>query len=181
MPQSRGIHFLEDLMSRVRSNAVHKALETAEQEVGQGEERKISSQGKATLEPVRVEAPDKPVNAEWAAMMEFANQPITIELNESNEKNAENPVYCANNGDLAPVTPRPGWLYRGKQYTIPRKFLESLARAKVTTYTQREETDPAGVRHVINVPHTALRYHFRVIHDPHPRGGDWLKSLLLEP
>lgn len=160
-------------MPRLKSNAVHKILETEEQEVGQDNPRRMASDGPAKLEPARVEIVDRPVNQEQLDMLAFAAQKVTIVINPSTDKNAEDPVYIGNNGT-------PMWLKRNVSHTIERRFVESLARAKITTYTQRDETDPNGVRHVINVPHTACRYPFRVEHDPHPRGGDWLKSILQE-
>ena len=171
-------------MPRLNRQQISRAFETAEQEVGQKKPRKMAATGKAEIEKAEpvIDVVDRPVDSDWADMMQFAKMPITIVVNETTDKNAENPVYCSNNGDLAPVEPTPGWLYRGKEYTIERRFVESLARAKVTTYSQREQSDPAtGIRHIVNVPHVAPRYQFRVVHDPHPRGADWLRSILLEP
>jgi hypothetical protein len=171
-------------MPRVNRAAVNKILETAEQEVGQREARKVSSTGPA-LESVKpaafLESPEKPVDKEHLEMIAFSRQMVTIVINDSAEKNAENPIYCANNGNLPMVDGKPGWLFRNKEYTIERRFVESLARAKITSYTQRDEVAPDSTPHKIMVPHTACRYPFRVIHDPHPRGADWLKSVLLEP
>lgn len=160
-------------MPRVARNAVNKALETAEQEIGQDNPRRLSSTGPAVLEAAQVEVVDRPVDKEWADMMAFARQKVKIVINPSTDKNAEDPVYIGNQGDSM-------WLKRNEEHVIERRFVESLARAKITSYTQREEQDPSGIRHVINVPHTACRYPFRVVEDPHPRGGDWLRAVLLE-
>ena len=160
-------------MPRLKSSAVHNILETEEQTVGQDNPRRMSSEGPAKLEAAKIEVVDRPVDKEWADMMAFSRQMVTIVINPSTDKNAEDPICIGNNGTSL-------WLKRNISHTLERRFVESLARSKVTTYTQREENDPNGVRHVINMPHTACRYPFRVEHDPHPRGADWLKSILLE-
>lgn len=167
-------------MPKLQRNVVNKLLDTADMDVGKMRPRKMSAQGKASLEPQIVEQVDKPVDKEWADMMRFAQDPITFMVMPASEKNAEDPVYCANNGDPAPVKPRPGWLYRNTEYTVPRRFIESLLRAKIISYTQRKELDPAGIQQIVNVPSVACRYQLRIIHDPHPRGADWFKHIMLE-
>ena len=161
-------------MPRVPRNTVQKILETAEQEVGQSAPRKLSSEGRATLTPTLVAAVDRPVDKEKLDMLAFAAQKLVIVINPSNEKNAEDPVYIGNSGNSM-------WLRRNVEHTIERRFVESLARAKITSYTQKEDIAPDGTKHILNIPHTACRYQFRVVSDPHPRGAEWLKNILLEP
>lgn len=171
-------------MPRVRTAVVQKMLETEEQSVGQLPERQIQSTGPATQAapaPSLVQVADRPVDKEWADMVAFSRQMVTININDSADKNAENPVFVGNNGEMPMVDGNPGWLFRNKDYTIERRFVESLCRAKITTYTQRDEVAPDGTPHKIMVPHTALRYPFRVVNDPHPRGADWLKAIMAEP
>ena len=160
-------------MPRLKPHQVQKALDTAEREIGNPAPRKLSSEGKAKLAPTLVEPVERPVDKEKLEMLAFAAQKLTIVINPSNQTNAEDPVYVGNSGD-------PLWLKRNVEHTIERRFVESLARAKVTTYSQREDIAPNGVKHILNIPHTACRYDFRVVHDPHPRGGEWLKAVLLE-
>jgi hypothetical protein len=168
-------------MPRLPRAAVQRAIETAEQEVAKPEPRRILEvDGKQVAEPLRIETVDKVIDPEWAAQMQFNEDKITFVVNDDTNPTAENPVLCQCNGENAPVTPRPGWLYRGVEYTIARKFLASILRAKIVTYKQKEETDPNGVRHVLNIPHIAPRYQVRVIADPHIRGTDWLKHIMLE-
>ena len=163
-------------MPRVARAAVSKILETEEQEIGQSDPRIMKTTGPAkdSLSPSVVEAVEKPVDKEWAEMVQFSRQMVTIVINESPDKNAEDPVFIGNNGTSL-------WLHRGKEHTIERRFVESLARSKVTTYSQKLEEAPNGIRQYLNIPHTACRYPFRVVSDPHPRGADWLKAVLLEP
>lgn len=172
-------------MPRMQPAAVRKIIETEEQQIGHAKPRRQNSTGPAasSLESNRIETVDRPVNKEQLDMLAFAAMPITIRIHASVDPNPDDPIPVQNNGD----EPRhyPGntvskWLYREKEYTIERRFVENLARAKVTTYKQRQDVDHLGVKHVVNIPHTALRYPFSVLHDPHPRGGDWLKAVLSE-
>lgn len=151
----------------------NKVLETAEMTVGQDKPRALTTEGPAKLEGRSVEPVDRPMDKEWLDMVAFSREKVTIVINADTNPNAEDPVGVGNNGDWL-------WLKREQSHTIERRFVESLARAKVTSYTQREEIGPNGVRLYINVPHTACRYPFRVENDPHPRGRDWLKAVLAE-
>lgn len=159
--------------------------ETADLPVGQAEPRIQSSTGPAgeSLKgPTSVEVPERPIDREWLGMVGFSREMITIVVCSSPEKNAEDPVFCGNNGQGPAVDGVPtNWLYREKEYTIERRFVESLLRAKITTFTQRDDTAPDGTKHKINVPHTACRYQIRVVRDDHRRGADWLRAILLEP
>lgn len=167
-------------MPRMQRHEVSKALSTADVDIVKPKDRKMTTSGKPALAPSVVDQVDRPVNKEWADQMRFNAEKISFSVMPSSEKNAEDPVYCANNGDLAPVSPRPGWLYRGHEYTVERRFLESLLRAKIVTYTQREEVDPAGVRQILQVPTAACRYQIRVVRDDNPLGVAWFKHIMME-
>lgn len=168
-------------MPRLPRAAVQRAIETAEQELPQPAAREIREvDGRPTMTPTLIETVDKVVDKEWADQMAFNAEKITIVVNEDTNPNAENPVYCSNNGDLADVKPIRGWLFRGKEYTIERRFLESIMRAKITTYTQKDEYDANGTRHIKNIPHVACRYNVRVMRDDNPLGVAWLKQIMQE-
>lgn len=169
-------------MPRMQRHEVNKMLDTANAEIGQAKPRGIKKNGKGrqVADPLLVEQVDRPVNKEWADQMQFSAELVTFSVMPASEKNAEDPVYCANNGDLAPVSPRPGWLYRNQEYTLQRRFLESLLRAKIITYTQRKEADPAGVQQIVNIPNVACRYQIRVVRDVNPLGNAWFKHVMME-
>lgn len=153
-----------------------RELEAAEQQIGHAKPRVMKSGGPAkdALEPATIERVDRPVNKEWADMMAFSKEKVTIRVSETTEKNAERVVEVFNNGErqLFP---------RGQEVTCERRFVESLARAKITTYTQQQFRDErTQTDNIREVPHVGLRYPFTVIRDDHPRGMDWLKSILAE-
>ena len=61
---------------------------------------------------------------------------------------------------------------------VKRKFVEVLAKSKITTYSQEKYRDNDGNESYRQIPHTAVRYPFSMVEDANPRGRDWLKSIL---
>lgn len=162
-------------MPRLKPHQVKKHFETEEQVVGQDKPRVMKSTGpaKQSLEAAQIEPTDRPVDKKWAETMQFNEDVLTVMVHESTDKNAE-PIVEVFNGGIAQR------FIRGKEQEVKRKFVEVLARAKMTTYTQQAYKDDNGVDSIRQVPHTALRYPFSVVRDPSPRGKDWLKSVLAE-
>ena len=89
----------------------------------------------------------------------------------TSDQNAEQVFELFNNGRREVFT-------RGETKTVARKFVEILATRKPTTYTQKKKRDEDGIMHEVQVPTTALRYPFSVLHDPNPKGADWLRYTL---
>lgn len=162
-------------MPRVRPNEIRKHFEAADQQVGQDKPRTMKSTGpaKQALEPAQVEVVDRPVDKQWAEQMAFMDEIVTVMVHESTDENAEPIVEVFCNGV-------PQRFIRGKEQPVKRKFVEVMARAKGTRYSQEKYTDANGVEGYRQVPHTALRYPFTVSEDKNPRGKDWLKSVLAE-
>lgn len=148
-------------------------LDTEDVELAQGSPRKQKARGNAreSLEPALIEPADRVIDRGWAENMAFANEKVTVTVHESTEKNAEPIVEVFCDGI-------PQRFIRGQAQEVKRKFVEVLARARSTSYSQREERDGGFVEGSVFDPHTALRYPFSVNHDPNPRGADWLKSIL---
>lgn len=150
-------------------------LETEEQTVGQDRPRTMKSTGpaKKSLEPATIEVVDKPLDTEKADMLRFMEEELIVVVHQTTDP-AEAPMpQIINDG-------RSQFFIRGEEQKVKRKFVEVLARAKRTTYTQVKTKDAEGNEFYKNIPHTALRYPFAVIQDPNPRGRDWLKAILAE-
>jgi hypothetical protein len=157
-----------------RSNAAKKQqTDAAAETIGQDRPRAQKSTGPAreSLEPAHIEAVDRPVDKDWADQMKFNEEPVKIVVHDSTEKNAERVVEVWNNG----ISQR---FIRGQEQVVKRKFMEVLARAKITSYTQEKVRDEDGNESYRNIPHTALRYPFSVIEDLNPRGREWLRTVL---
>jgi len=146
-----------------------------EQKIGQDNERVLKSTGPSrdALETPLIEPVDRPMDPEKMAMMAFMNEPIEIHVHATSNKEDEQIFELFVNGERQVFR-------RNERKTVPRRFVDLLARLKITTFTQRTDTDRDGVKQIVNVPSTSLRYPFGVIHDPHPRGRDWMQSVLSE-
>jgi hypothetical protein len=150
-------------------------IDTSEQEVGQDSSRLMKSTGAAdkSLEPSRVELVDRPVDKEKLAMLAFMDEPVTIRLATTTDREAEQMFELNINGQLA-------FFRRGETKTVKRYFVDRLARLKETAYSQKEVVNAVGIRDILHIPHSALKYDFSVINDPNPRGADWLTHVLAE-
>lgn len=112
----------------------------------------------------------------------FMEEPITIVLNPSTEKNAAKVVDCWVNGRGAEQLQNGkwmvcGWLPVGHPVTTKRKYAEVLARAKPETITTdvkkyEDREDNLAFRTAYS------KYPFSVLHDSNPRGTEWLVKIL---
>jgi len=72
------------------------------------------------------------------------------------------------------------YIIRGQKQKVKRKYVEALARSRITKQVQKWENpnDPSNIR---MIPVTTLTAQFLVHHDPHPDGREWLKNILAQP
>lgn len=152
--------------------SVRKATDAPEH-VRQAAPRNLKAAGPArdaleAAENIVVE--DKPLNQKKAELLAFNEEVLTVQVHETNDPLAEPLPQVIVDG-------RSQFFQRGVEMHVKRKYVEVLARAKRTTYSQVEQ--PGG--DYKNVPHSALRYPFSVIHDPAgDKGRAWLKAVLAE-
>lgn len=150
-----------------------KSFEPMEQKVGQDKPRDLPTTGDAHLDAPVIEPVQGPDWKQKAAALAFLEEHVTIMLHDTTDKNAERIVQFAVNG-------RNQYIMRNVPTTVRRKYVECIARAKMTTYSQEHYKDANGNDAIRNVPHTALRYPFSVIEDRNPQGGAWLQAVLAE-
>lgn len=154
---------------RVRPVRSHRqTLEAAEQTVGQDRPREMPARGKARIEAAHIE-PVERVSKEKLELLAFMEEMVTVLVHESTNPNDEPIPEVWNDG----VAQR---FIRGQEQRVKRKYVEVLARAKMTSYKQVKLPDNRGYK---NIPQTALRYPFSVIEDSQ-KGKDWLKRVLAE-
>ncbi len=155
--------------------SLRKALESNEQTVGQDKARAMKSTGNAreSLDAAEVQPVDRVVSKDKLEALQFNEDILTVMVHETTNPIDDPMPEVWNDGKVQRFQ-------RGVEMQVKRKYVEVLARAKKTTYTQRKEKDGNGDEKYINVPHTALKYPFSVLHDPSPRGRDWLKNVLAE-
>lgn len=116
----------------------------------------------------------------------FLNEPVTILINRSHEKNfapkctdlvAINGIWAEMlvNGEWLRI----GYLPRGRAITIKRKYVEVLARARYDSF-QTEVLQPVNEDPINNVTSIAnYTLPFQMIKDDNqPKGQEWLEKLL---
>ena len=93
-------------------------------------------------------------------------------MHDSNDANDVDLVMVSVNGNRQ-------FLQRGNPQTIKRYFVERLARAKKTSYTQTIDERLGEAMNNLT-PRHALKYPFSVVEDKNPKGGAWLRGILAE-
>jgi len=102
----------------------------------------------------------------------FMNQLLTVIVHPSTEEGSL-PVVTPNvNGINQPII-------RGVQSKVKRKYVEALARSRITKYKQRVP-NPMRPENIQMDENTVLTYPFSVIEDPHPDGRVWLEAILAQ-
>lgn len=150
------------------------AIEAAELDLEKQAPRDMPTDGEARLDPPRIEVPDGPVlDKTHTEMLAFMEERCIVNIADSNDPRAENPVPLGVNGRMV-------YVLRNQDTIVARKYVECLARAKKTTYRQEHYKDGNGDDAIRNMPHTALQYPFTVIRDDNPKGGAWLRKVLAE-
>jgi hypothetical protein len=149
--------------------------ESSDFKAGQDTPRAMRSRGPAreSLEPARIQPVGRVVSKEKLDALKFNEDVLTIVVHDSTNPLDDPMPEVWNDGT-------PQRFQRGKEMQVKRKYVEVLARAKKTTYTQRKVKNQLGEETYINVPHSALKYPFAVIHDPSPNGKAWLQSIINE-
>lgn len=155
------------------TRGVRRVIDTSELDVGQDSTRALSSTGPAVLDPPRIEPVERPVDPEKIAMLAFMEELVTIRVATSTDPNAEQLFEVWVNGE-------PQLFKRGQTKTVKRKFVDCLARRKLTTHTLEKYTNADGVEAYRYPGHTGLRYDFQMVRDDHPRGAEWLAATLQE-
>lgn len=103
----------------------------------------------------------------------FMNEVLTVVVHDdASENSVQHP--CPNVNGI-----NQGFI-RGQEQKVKRKYVEALARGRVTKYEQKTP-DPTKPDMIQMQDRTALVYPFSVIHDPNPAGREWLKSILAQP
>lgn len=150
-----------------------KKIDTTEEKIGQDGVAVLASTGKAKIEHSEIEIVDGPEWKEKAANLAFMEEPVTIMVHTTTDKNAAPFVEVWNDG-------RVQRFLRGKEQTVKRKFIEVLARAKADSYQSQEFMDRDGNMNFRYPKTTSLKYPFSVVRDENPKGHDWLKKVLAE-
>jgi len=115
---------------------------------------------------------DKPFTASKAEREAFMNEILTVVVQSSGDENDADIVQVGVNG----VTQ---FFKRDVAQQVKRKYVGVLARAKKTDYQQKLD-DRLGESMNTLSKRRMLKYPFQVIHDPNPKGPEWLRHALAE-
>jgi hypothetical protein len=182
-PQKLPPHLQEAAKKFARNNPVtrEQSLDTGELPVGQLEDRILSSTGPAASALDAPFAPDdeaiilesgKMLSKNKYDMEMFMQEQVLVKLHDTTDETAIPTPQSINGG-------RSFYFIRGSMQWVPRFAIEPLARAKVTTYTQRKVRLSNDDESYQNVPHTTLMYPFEVVQDT-PQGKQWLRHIISE-
>lgn len=165
-------------MARAKLNPVLQTAgeSTSQMQVGQGESRLLKSTGAAkdALETPTIErVGDHPLDQERLAMLEFMNEPVTIRIATTTDKNAAQVFEININGNME-------FFRRGEVKTVKRHFVDLMLRLKETSYSQKEVLNPEGIKDILHIPHTGLKYDFSIERDTNPLGNSWKRAVLAE-
>lgn len=141
--------------------------------VTQDRPRDMSTTGDArdSLDERVVEVIDGPNAMSLVENLAFMEERVEVMVQDSTDKNAERVIYVS-------VGDRRQYFIRGEPQVVRRKFVEQLARAKETRFSQQHYKDANGDDAIRNIPHTAIKYPFSIIRDDNRRGADWLRQVL---
>ena len=103
----------------------------------------------------------------------FMNEPVKINVHADGTAGALDVICPTVNGLNQPII-------RGVDQVVKRKYVEALARSRVTTYEQRVP-NPQQPENIQMVPKVVLTYPFTVREDRNPRGAAWLDAIMRQP
>lgn len=165
--------------TEAKNNSVitSSALNMSEKDIGQGNARSMKSTGNASDsldEMQHIKVMSQPYDDEKMAMLAFMNEPITIRIATTTDKNADQVFEINVNGNLE-------FFRRGEQKTVKRYIVDRLMRLKETVYSQQETRNSEGIKDFLHIPHTGLKYDFAIIRDDNNLGKSWERAVLAEP
>jgi hypothetical protein len=171
MPRTKAAAAPKDAKNHVAQPRARAEIDSRDQKL-QTRTAEIALEGAAGLEVEDLEVIDGPRFKDREAELAFMEEPVTIMIHETTEKNAERLILVAVNG-------RNCYIPRGKPSIVKRKYVERLAHAREDNVSQDvQAVTPEEVnRLTIRQGH---KYPFSVIHDPNPKGADWLRKVMTE-
>lgn len=125
---------------------------------------------------------DKMPTTDQAKELAFMEEPVTVRLEPSAEKNAATTFPVWVNGKPAEVFQNGRWMELGylpigMPFTTKRKYLEVIVRAKIDKIdTEVKDKDSETPNNVIK-RFTIAASAFSVLEDKNPRGASWLQEL----
>jgi hypothetical protein len=137
--------------------------------VGSGQPISISEIGKGqSIEVVTDFTPKDAIDLEA-----FMNEIVTINVYSDGMPGALEVICPTVNGVNQPII-------RGRDQKVKRKYVEALARARITNY-QQDVVDSSRPENISMRPVANLAYPFTIREDRNKYGQAWLEALLRQP
>ena len=136
-----------------------------------------------TGEPLREIAHGKgKLSADYLAELAFNEEPVTIMLEPSADKNAASAFPIWVNGKRAEVYQNGAWqeigyLPTGRELIVKRKVLEVIIRAKIDTVSTKILDENGERPNNIISRFTSPVHSFSILEDRNPRGPAWVAEL----
>lgn len=118
---------------------------------------------------------DSPLFKEKAERLAFDQHILKVLVHPSQSEFPDHTFMLGVNGKNMAVM-------RGRPVDMPRYYVETMARARISTYDNVEQRNPySNELEVKNTESKSQRYPFQIIHDPDPvLGAKWLEGLMNE-
>lgn len=137
-----------------------------------------------------VEADRDALNKEYLKALEFAEEPVTIVISPSSDKDAPIWQECWVNGKGAEIFANgkwmpnwpgtaPGYLPVGVELTTKRKYVEVMLRKRVDRVQTQHESPEQGVDPVNRITRQIVpQAMLSVVHDGNPKGSEWMRRIM---
>ncbi len=161
-----------------------KEMHTADMALGQPDAIEMPEVGLPERGDAVV-AVTEPLHSAYTQALLFAEEPVTILINKSQEKFAPLTVDCWCNGKGAEVMADGkwvefGWLPVERAVTTKRKYVEILARSKhMSINTVVGDINDESPKNEISRSNS-LKAQFSIIGDTSPQAAVWIQSLMRE-
>ncbi len=142
-------------------------------DIGQQDNRLLRSTGdssEALDKAVLKQVSEGPMDTDYVEMMAFLREPVEIQIAENGDERAEQVFEVNVNGDLR-------FFRRGEIKTVPRYIVDRLLRMLETRYRQKEVVNAEGIKDILHIPVTTLKYDFAITRDSNPLGRSWAQHV----
>ena len=132
-----------------------------------------------------IAAVDTPLENDYFKELAFMEEPVTIRLDRSAEKNAAQDIPVAVNGKGCEVMHDGKWVEVkyvrvGVNLTVKRKYVETLARAKpMDIQTIHEDATVERPRNEL-IRNVRSSNPMTIVRDDNPRGHEWITRIMAE-
>lgn len=165
-----------------RRSSANREIHTGDLDVGQAKDIVLDDD---PIDREQIIVPvDGPLLSGQAQNLAFSEEPVTIRIERTKEKNAPKVVDAWVNGKGAEVLINGkfvefGCLPVGLIVTTKRKYVEVLARSKTDSVSTSVVKRDDGEDNIVNRD-TSSSIPFTVVQDKNPIGAEWLTRLLME-